>query len=102
MLNQKGVEVVQVAIVVIFVGFLISLGYDLFSGDSSNAQKAASIAAENYVKHNGIEAKQIRCAQTADRDGYALCKILTQNGEHITLDCPAENSDHLECEETII
>ena len=59
MLNQKGVEVVQVAIFVIFVGFLISLGYDLFSDHSSEAQKAASIAAENYVKHNGIEAKQI-------------------------------------------
>ena len=102
MRNQKGFEVVEVAIFVIFVGTLISIGYDLFYDDSSETQKTALITAENFIKRNGIDVKQITCAENADMDGYGICKILTQNGENIVLNCPTEFSEASECEETII
>ncbi len=102
MRNQKGFEVVEAAIFLTFVAVLINIGYDLFYDDSSETQKTALIAAENFIKRNGIDVKQITCAENADKDGYAVCKILTQNGENIVLNCPTEFSEDSECKETII
>ena len=102
MRNQKGFEVVEVAIILTFVAVLINIGYDLFSDDNSETQKTAPIAAENFIKRTGIDVKQITCAENPDKDGYAVCNILTQNGENIVLNCPTESSEVSECEETII
>jgi hypothetical protein len=102
MRNQKGIEVVEVMIILTFVAFLINIGYDLFHDDSGETQKTALTAAENFAKHNGIDVKEITCAENADMDGYAICKILTQNGENMVLNCPTELSENLKCEEIII
>jgi len=102
MRNQKGFEVVEIMIVLTFVAVLINIGYDLFYDGSSETQKTAFIAAENFIKRNGIEVKQLSCGENADMDGYAICKILTQNGENIILNCPTEFSEVSDCEETTI
>ena len=102
MRNQKGFEVVELMIFLTFVAVLINIGYDLLYDDSSETQKTALTAAENFIKRNGIDVKQITCAENADMDGYAVCKILTQNGENIVLNCPTELSEVSVCEETII
>ena len=102
MRNQKGFEVVEVMIFLTFVAVLINIGYDLFYDDSSETQKTALTAAENFIKRNGIDVKEITCAENADRDGYGICKILTQSGENMVLNCPTEFSEVSECEEIII
>lgn len=102
MRNQKGIEVVEVMIFLTIVTVLINIGYDWFSGESSETQKTALTAAENFIKRNGIDVKQITCAENADKDGYTACKILTQNAEKIDLRCPTESSEATECEEVII
>jgi Tfp pilus assembly major pilin PilA len=102
MRNQKGFEVVEVMIFLTFVAVLINIGYDLFYDDSSETQKTALTAAENFIKRNGIDVKEMTCAENADMDGYGICKILTQNGENIVLNCPTELSENLKCEEIII
>lgn len=102
MMNQKGIEVVEVMIFLIFVTSLIKIGYDLFHDESSETQKTALRAAENFIKRNDLDVKQITCAENADMDGYAICKILTLNGENIVLNCPTELSEGSECEKTII
>ena len=102
MRNQKGIEVVEVMIFLTFVAVIINIGYDLFYDESSDTQKTALKAAENYIERNGIDVKQVACAENADKDGYAICKIQTQNGEHIVLNCPTESSEISECKETNI
>ena len=80
MRNQKGIEVVEVMIFLTFVAVIINIGYDLFYDEGSETQETALKAAENYIDRNGIDVKEITCAENADMDGYGMCKILTQNG----------------------
>jgi|GEM_PF-5241060 len=102
MRNQRGIEVVEVMIFLTFVAVIINIGYDLFYDESGETQKAALKAAENYIERNGIDVKQLTCAEKPDVDGYGICKILTQNGEHIVLNCPTDSSEISECKETLI
>lgn len=102
MRNQKGFEVIQLMIFLIFVAVLTDIGFDLFHDDNSEPQKTARIAAENFIERNGIDVKELVCGEAADLDGHAICKILTQNEEDIILNCPSELSEVSECEETKI